>query len=274
MSISEIENILGTLKTRHPDLDAKMLETLLLAGGWDEPMRRDALALFKSGVTAIAIPNTPSAPKPVTPATIVTEKATDPVVTTASMETQIHNSLISPTASEDIVYITSDGHVEEDLSAVPASSNDSPVFIKETLVKPVVAQVSDNTVKPALQNENLQSVEALAVPPQEKQSLVIPAEEQPVQRKDTELPDNLPLVPFESAPNVWSFSKYKDVFYGEVMPAVNDEERHLKQKPVEEHILVEKVPLDRKDESLVVLAGTMLLVIIVLLGYMYSNGRL
>ena len=36
----------------------------------------------------------------------------------------------------------------------------------------------------------------------------------------------------------------------------------------------EKVPMNKSDESLVFLAGIMLLVIILILGYMYSNGRL
>ena len=42
----------------------------------------------------------------------------------------------------------------------------------------------------------------------------------------------------------------------------------------EEKIIVEKVPMTKGDESLVFLAGVMLLVIILILGYMYSNGRL
>jgi hypothetical protein len=50
----------------------------------------------------------------------------------------------------------------------------------------------------------------------------------------------------------------------------------LVQKNLKEvdDISLEKTPLTKEDESLVFLAGVMLLVIILILGYMYSNGRL
>jgi cytochrome c-type biogenesis protein CcmH/NrfG len=93
------------------------------------------------------------------------------------------------------------------------------------------------------------------------------------------IPDNLPLLPFESSPHVWSFSKYKDTFHGEVMPHSVEELSQKKptgQAPSHEgdEISLEKTPMTKSDESLVFLAGVMLLVIILILGYMYSNGRL
>jgi hypothetical protein len=41
-----------------------------------------------------------------------------------------------------------------------------------------------------------------------------------------------------------------------------------------EEIVIELTPLNKSDESLVFLAGVMLFLIILILGYMYSNGRL
>jgi hypothetical protein len=44
--------------------------------------------------------------------------------------------------------------------------------------------------------------------------------------------------------------------------------------PHEEEIVAEAVPMTKGDESLVMLAGVMLVAILLILGYMYSNGRL
>lgn len=107
----------------------------------------------------------------------------------------------------------------------------------------------------------------------EPQSLITPEGEQTLKR-DVDLPENLPLRPFESTPHVWPFSRYKDVFYGEVMPSLSLEEIQEAKKQVIKQVHVEAIPLTKKDEGLIVLASTMLLVILILLGYMYSNGRL
>lgn len=108
--------------------------------------------------------------------------------------------------------------------------------------------------------------------------------------KESEIPPDLPLLPFESSPHVWSFSRYKNVFHSDVPSTIMKTESINKEEPVyvapvkkpfivrekqqDEEISVEKIPLTKEDESLVFLAGVMLLVIIVILGYMYSNGRL
>ena len=119
------------------------------------------------------------------------------------------------------------------------------------------------------------------------------------EEKIVELPNNLPLLPFESSPHIWPFSKYKDVFHNEslvrepiqvitVMPRIEkvdkehteeklfiqDQERGDIYNKKDKEVIVKKVQLSRQDESLVFLAGVMLLVIILILGYMYSNGRL
>jgi hypothetical protein len=101
------------------------------------------------------------------------------------------------------------------------------------------------------------------------------------EKKQGELPHNLPIVPFESSNHVWALKDYKETFHKE------KEVEQKKEEPVsqssapaviedngEEDIVLESVPLTRGDESLVFMAGVMLLVIILILGYMYSNGRL
>jgi hypothetical protein len=122
-----------------------------------------------------------------------------------------------------------------------------------------------------------------------KESLVTsePSSKKP---KEVEPPLDLPLLPFESSPHVWSFGKYKKVFHGEeknnssqekekqvspVQPSPkNTIAQALPVTPHEEEIVAEAVPMTKGDESLVMLAGVMLVAILLILGYMYSNGRL
>lgn len=107
------------------------------------------------------------------------------------------------------------------------------------------------------------------------------------------LPDDLPLKPFESSPNVWSFSRYKDIFYGNEKEEDIEEEKVIlnkslkKEKSKEEtekigkqkmfkivEIDLEKVPVTKEDEGIIASIGMFLLIIILLVIYMYSNGRL
>ncbi len=92
--------------------------------------------------------------------------------------------------------------------------------------------------------------------------------------EESEPPHNLPLRPFETTEHIWPFSRYKDVFYGEVMPEIKDDEKELVENHKTEHIYIERTALTYKDEELIFLAGIMLVVIVILLFYMYSNGRL
>ena len=113
-------------------------------------------------------------------------------------------------------------------------------------------------------------------------NILIIGEVKAISKKAPEIPENLPLVPFESSPHIWSFSKYKSIFHKDekkeeqvkqqniALPVVEKKEKEV----FEEEIIIEKEPLTRGDESLVFLASGMLLVIILILGYMYSNGRL
>jgi hypothetical protein len=98
-------------------------------------------------------------------------------------------------------------------------------------------------------------------------------------KKEVVIPDNLPLVPFESSPHVWSFSEYKDIYHKEsAISLPGNPSLSALSSPIlkinDEEILLEKTPMTKGDESLVFLASTMLFVIIIILGYMYSNGRL
>jgi hypothetical protein len=118
----------------------------------------------------------------------------------------------------------------------------------------------------------------------EPQSLILQDILPKVVAQKIDPPENLPLKPFESTPHVWPFSKYKEVFHGETMlHPPTDEMVLVNNKAVvsEEHkeshlkkIKIKRTGFDSEDEGLIFLTGTTLLVILLLLAYMYSNGRL
>jgi hypothetical protein len=135
----------------------------------------------------------------------------------------------------------------------------------------------------------------------EPQSLIVQeSTNQPQQKftkKEAVIPEDLPLLPFESSPHVWSFSRYKNTFHSDdvkevTQPPVSQVKQvaqveHKEVKPIskpvqapvstsndDEEIKLEKTPMTVGDESLVFLASIMLLVIILILGYMYNQGRL
>lgn len=111
----------------------------------------------------------------------------------------------------------------------------------------------------------------------ERQSLIPPVEV--TSNEGAYIPDNLPLKPFESTAHVWPFSRYKEVFHGEVMPQKTEAapesaagpqaEGHEPKKPEKP-----STPMSGKDEKLIVMACTMLLLVLLLLWYMYRNGRM
>jgi hypothetical protein len=131
----------------------------------------------------------------------------------------------------------------------------------------------------------------------------------PSVKKKEELPHNLPLRPFETSEHVWPFSRYKDIFYGDteephdVVPEVSPMVEPVSPKPVsipaaerKEPVVLVAVPPtppvepvfvprpaapqavveahEGGENKLVVLASFMLFAILLLLGYMYQNGRL
>jgi hypothetical protein len=159
-----------------------------------------------------------------------------------------------------------------------------PVKIIEIENTPIVRESVQPAAVPAEVETEVQSEKITP-------SLIIAVEnEKPAMtQKPQVIQDNLPLVPFESSPHVWSFSEYKNTYHKDETPK---EDPLIQNKNVTHHvpsgvvtsaplhselgeeITLEKTPMTKGDESLVVLASFMLFAIILILGYMYSNGRL
>jgi hypothetical protein len=150
--------------------------------------------------------------------------------------------------------------------------------------------------------------QAIAQPPKEPQeepsSLIV--EQSAGSGRKEELPHNLPLRPFETSEHVWPFSRYKDVFYGDTdeaeAPAPSPVPAPVPHAPIpvpvqKEHVFIPASPPPQStpplgktpilnpyqpptatkakgEDRLVMLASVMLLAILLLLGYMYKNGRL
>jgi hypothetical protein len=243
MTLHEIEETLQKLHTRHPGLDEAMLVTLLRAGGWEDKQIEEAKVVFKGGMS-----NAESEQESV------------------ALPTLQEEPILPPTAdSEHLLSAHNDGVLKEE------------------------------------------TTEKLSAEPQ---SLVV-EKVGPSLEKREELPHNLPLRPFETSEHIWPFSRYRDVFYGDSLeetkpvskPSVATKapvtppvvahvevareesvvkevvpekifERIVEKEVVVPEVHIEPVKLSGGDEKLVVMASVMLLVILLLLGYMYSNGRL
>ncbi len=319
MTLSEIETILKELSIRHTDLDEELLRTLLTSAGWENTTIKEALVLYKSNPPKKVVTTNPVVVDvPKIPQISVTEKAI-----TEQLPTDI--TFYQPDGSEEgILPVLHDVppvlkkeepavHVPQEIQKEVIPPQPVKQEIPVEVQQPQEPQLKVKVIPPFVLQEKVEQKEEvkeeikeetnIVLKPEvkeepkkdEPESLIVHTDELPRirEKKDTEIPENLPLLPFESSSHVWAFSKYKDVFHGDVMPQKNEAQDTvvitqnsesqmqnpvppvpLKVVAVEEDIVVEKVPMTKGDESLVFLAGVMLLAIILILGYMYSNGRL
>lgn len=315
MTLSEIETILKELSIRHTDLDEELLRTLLTSAGWENTTIKEALVLYKSNPPKkVDTSNPVVVDVPRIPQVIAAEKAIieqlpagitfyQPDGTEEGILPVLHDVPPVIKKEEPVARAPQEIQQEIQLESTPQSVKQEPKApvqqpqVEETIVPPFLLQV-----KVELKEEVKEEIKQVMKPEakeepkkEEPESLIVHMDQLPRirEKKETEIPENLPLLPFESSSHVWAFSKYKDVFHGDVMPQKNEVQDTIvitqniapqTQKPtphippkvvaVEENIVVEKVPMTKGDESLVFLAGVMLLAIILILGYMYSNGRL
>jgi hypothetical protein len=315
MTIAEIESTLQTLAKRHPNLDEALLRTLLTASGWEEKTINEAMAVFKvsrnkfatsSGDVTRGVQSVPQ--------NIATPAITPQPVANSSVQNEV-GSIQTPVQTQapipEIVYYTGEGEEEKIVPVV----QESPVIErkKEEIKKPkaeelvvqkidehkVVTPVADVSLSlPKNEDPGVDIVNKKEMAFQhaeevlhEPESLIV---EKPMIRQPTkpiEIPENLPLKPFETTPHIWPFSKYKEVFHSqetsvhseENIAHTPDSQTKTIESEVQEpqkaehhspHIEITRSELDGEDEGLIFLTGIALLVILLLLAYMYSNGRL
>jgi hypothetical protein len=216
--------------------------------------------------------------------TIITQEGVEHIakpVTSAVVPVANTSTGVLSKQEEEIVYFTQDGHlIEEETPVVLPETVSTDKESSSSLVKQVQRMVVDEKISDTivLSTDAQRSIVSNSNDPQ---SLIVHNEprmaQRIVQQHDSAIPDNLPLRPFESSPHVVPFSKYKETFYKEeavpVLPVKIEENNNHNVHPPEQ-VEIRKTPLSKGDESIAILAGIMLLVIMLLLGYMYGNGRL
>ncbi len=103
------------------------------------------------------------------------------------------------------------------------------------------------------------------------------------------LPASLPVKPFDASPQVLTFSKYKDMYHGgEIVPVLQKGGRTIISSSTGEelvhipntgfipkrYVFDPTEPLTGTDVSLVFIVSMLIIIIVLLMGYMYTNGRL
>lgn len=312
MNLTDIEKAVVELSLRHPSLTKEFLRTLLEASGWEEKHIKEAQIIYAAHISA-ASPRTAVATTSLVPSVSETDTRLPETVVSVNKESN----------SGDITFLRSDGteegelHVEEVENVEKREKKEEKVahFVSEDIAEEK-ALTKVEQITPMEKTEGREDESSKVVPLEEELSKRVEEESlikeivpsrQEKQSNWSELPDNLPLVPFESAPHVWSLGRYKDTFYSESkvkekkvetvttttayveekkevsapVPVVTERPTPLvvsqpipHKKEPEVEIDYEKTPISTGEESLVVLAGIMLLAIMLILGYMYGNGRL
>lgn len=321
MTIAEIEHTLRTLCLRHQKLDTELLVTLLTAGGWEDKIIKDAVTLYSSSPEKYkSISATAPLVKESHVAKVEAKEVISPVYA-GDIVTPVPDSISLPDVAppltkqdgevpSDIVYFDSGGQEERELPNFDNIGSDALPRINKSDLLPPSSAVSPDVQNPVpniqkndssdLLKNNSSGVEnntsgIIPVTPSvliqqeiaqlsaEPQSLIVPEVVQRVVSEHAAPPENLPLKPFESTPHVWPFSKYKEVFHGEVMTPLSEGERILVTQITKEgaeaavapkKITVKRTGFDGEDEGLIFLTAITLLIILLLLAYMYSNGRI
>lgn len=310
MNLTDIEKAVVELSLRHPSLTKEFLRTLLEASGWEEKHIKEAQIIYAAHLSA-ASPRAAVATTSVLPSVSETDTRLPETVVSVNKESN----------SGDITFLRSDGteegelHVEESDNLEKRGNKQEKVahFVSEDVAEEK-ALTKVEQITPMEKTEEREDESSKVVPLEEElpkrveeESLIKESESVRQEKPNawSELPDNLPLVPFESAPHVWSLGRYKDTFYSEskveekkieTLTTTTTYTEEKKEVPVpvaterpasavvsqpippkkepEVEIDYEKTPISTGEESLVVLAGIMLLAIMLILGYMYGNGRL
>lgn len=299
MNLTDIEKAVVELSFRHPGLTKEFLRTLLEASGWEEKHIKEAQIIYAAHLATAA---------PIRKEQEVLKE--DLPVSSISVD--------SASKVDDMTFLRSDGTEEGELHIEEPKDVEKRELKEKKLVHSLVEEVDEEKIPAPAQELVAEEIEEIEEKNEVKEKEDLVVEEESLVKEDaflrqeksqvwSELPDNLPLVPFESAPHVWSFGRYKDTFYNE--PKVEEKKteavtttttyveekkeastpavivKEIPQVPFvsqsippkkepEIEIDFEKIPISRGEESLVVLAGIMLLAIMLILGYMYGNGRL
>lgn len=246
MNLTEIKHAVEKIVALNPGITKERLTTLLVASGWEMGSIQEALVLYET--------ITPDLPAP-------------------------HVVAEDHRISEHTTTLPKD-----DIVSTP-EPEETPTVAKEVYTAPVVDV-------PEVVHVEQQITEPAQEEPQSRIPETLPEEIATSKKEAPEIPDELPLRPFEGSPHVWSFSKYKAMFFGDdapqseppvvtpPTPQVAEPVTVHREEVVHQHVHVtvpvvfKPEPLSQKDKQLVITASVLLLVILLMLWYMYSQGRI
>lgn len=283
MNLHEIEKVLRTLSSQHSNLTEETLLVLLRAGGWEEKTIREALVLFRT----------------------LDVKAPTGIPT---IFPQVDKGMILPHTEESVVLpslVQEDRRIEEkSILPIPHSVNSNTTIETVHKVSQVTFETKRDTPEVEIPQDKqpekvfslVEREEPVPIHPENKNAVVAVVEKisiansgKPVVQaaplptsvsKKNEFPENLPLKLYEHSPHTVPFSQYRDTVYGTIE---EEQEREVHEEKgsyattvpeVEIDITSTKVSAFQAETKLVILASIMLLTIMLLLGYMYTNGRL
>lgn len=222
MNLTDIEKAVAQLSLSHQDLTKEFLRTLLEASGWEEKHIKEALIIFSARqamkTSMSSVVSSGNGGK-------VTKEVNAGVNVSTTIETTETKQEVAPVKASDITFLRADGseegqlHVEEVAEKrvkeegtvfVPPVTAPSYEMIKtETTLDKESDEVSETVLVSEEDNKILEPITK-----DEPESLIVQKENIEQNNSWKEIPDNLPLIPFESAPHVWSFGRYKNTFYG------------------------------------------------------------
>jgi hypothetical protein len=260
MNLVDVTNALDTIVRLNPGLSKDRLVVLLHAANWEEKNIQEAVAIFEKSNHELSLPHVD----------------TENFLEAKYGDTEEQKP---PTAQVSLPHVDNENLLEQ--KNVPPKEGDTRIVERQPEKKSGV------------------TIPSIPLPSflKKKETVVQPAQQQPHVEEAQHLPEGLPLKAFDSSEHVWTFSEYKEKFHGGVpTPLVKKEEKPKpapqilvevpKPSPVPVQTLTPQgipakkksieldEPLTGSDLSLIVVVSFLFLVIILLVGYMYSNGRL
>lgn len=278
MNLHEIETVLKTLISHHSDLTEAKLLVLLQAGGWEEKTIKEALVLFRT----IEHTATPSI-EVVAPRESVQALPHEELIVLPTPVDESHRieQKVSITNTEVLSVDKNFGQVEivhEEKKVVPEVVQEKKIennvsliereeFVPPPKASPVVETgVSVGVSEPVTKIRMEKTVEQVPEPVTVKG----------VVAKKVEIPENLPLKLYDFSPHAVPFSQYKEMVYDTMEEGQGEVLNSGGEKNSAEEVSPAKANTSsfEAETKLVILASVMLLTIMLLLGYMYTNGRL